>query len=254
MKKLLISGKMLVIANLLAINVHGMQKQTAEDEEVSQLSQSLAASASFSDESTDRVMPVSTSSVATMTDPFIPAPMVRVYFSPGLKEYFCELLNHEKSGIDMAFYRFTLLDVAKQIIERKRTTGIAVDLVVDTGFNTDFCDALKLFDENGIPVSKPSQRYYTSGGYETMHHKFAIFKKNLYDNEVLWTGSFNMTGAANENNWENVTLILEPETIRAFKEQFGLLKAYCVRIKNSDLIYNGLKPKSAFAKRINGIE
>ena len=43
MKKLLISGKMLVIANLLAINVHGMQKQTAEDEEVSQLSQSLAA-------------------------------------------------------------------------------------------------------------------------------------------------------------------------------------------------------------------
>ena len=116
MKKLLISGKMLVIANLLAINVHGMQKQTAEDEEVSQLSQSLAASASFSDESTDRVMPVSTSSVATMTDPFIPAPMVRVYFSPGLKEYFCELLNHEKSGIDMAFYRFTLLDVAKQII------------------------------------------------------------------------------------------------------------------------------------------
>ena len=71
---------MLVIANLLAINIYGMQKSAAVDDEVSQLSQSLEVSAPFSDESPDEVTPVSTGTVATMTDPFIPTPMVHPTF------------------------------------------------------------------------------------------------------------------------------------------------------------------------------
>ena len=56
-----------------------------------------------------------------------------------------------------------------------------------------------------------------------MHHKFAIF-----DNESIWTGSFNWTISGNTANQENVVLITNKTLAGKFKQVFNLLLKSCI--------------------------
>ena len=51
-----------------------------------------------------------------------------------------------------------------------------------------------------------------------MHNKFIIV-----DNTKLFTGSYNFTNDAENNNYENVIITDDPETVTAFREEFKRL-------------------------------
>jgi phosphatidylserine/phosphatidylglycerophosphate/cardiolipin synthase-like enzyme len=53
-----------------------------------------------------------------------------------------------------------------------------------------------------------------------MHHKFA-----LLDNELVLTGSYNWTLASEEQNYENLLILRDPEHIKIYREEFEALWA-----------------------------
>jgi len=178
-------------------------------------------------------------------------PFVRTYFSPDINNAFIKIIHDEQNGIDGAFYRLTHYHVAQHLVAQKEKKGLALEFVVDKDYEKDYCQGLKLLVQNDVPVSYPKRRHSYSAGYEVMHHKFAIFKRNQNNQKLLWTGSFNVTGAANRNNWENVTVISDPGTIDRFEEEFGRLKKSCTKIKERDCV--STKRASSFSKKMNGI-
>ena len=50
--------------------------------------------------------------------------------------------------------------------------------------------------------------------YSNMHHKFLIV------DDTVWVGSFNMTPAASERNWENILRITDEKAVKQFVEEF----------------------------------
>ena len=53
-----------------------------------------------------------------------------------------------------------------------------------------------------------------------MHHKFAIL-----DGTVVVTGSYNWTLESEEQNYENVLVLREPELVKAYGPEFEALWA-----------------------------
>ena len=179
-------------------------------------------------------------------------PFARAYVSPNLKEVLFSFINAEQESIRGAFYRITLYDIAQKLCEKQNATPkIPVTLYVDKEFTDDFCAALRLMVKNGIPIFCNIPRRNDSNGYEVMHHKFFIFNNNMYHHKLLWTGSFNITGAANKNNWENVTVTNDPAAIQIFEQEFIQLKQYSRPVTEQNLVCS--KSKSPYGRAMNCI-
>ena len=66
-------------------------------------------------------------------------------------------------------------------------------------------------------------------------------------------GSFNITGNANKNNWENVVILDDKESIAKFTKEFRILWKNGKKIPSKDFVYKGTKQKSDFSKALNNI-
>lgn len=155
--------------------------------------------------------------------------LLRAYFSPHIRDVLKMLFLNEQEEILGAQFVFTLYDLAKVWVEKK-SSGIDGALVVDyEEAISQHPEALKLLIQNGIPVVASAKSARDT--HELMHHKFFIFEKNVNDKPLVITGSFNCTGKANENNWENIMLIDDEPTINRFKEEFAHLLQDALRIK-----------------------
>ena len=126
------------------------------------------------------------------------------------------LIRKNKTTFDAALYRFNNQRLARALLDaRKRDIRIRL-----------------ILDQNRFEESKATQELLESaklafrlvhgrqGPGSKMHHKFA-----LLDNELVLTGSYNWKLVSEEQNYENLLILRDPEHIIIYREEFEALWA-----------------------------
>ena len=144
---------------------------------------------------------------------------INVHFSP---EAFTagkliELIDNARSKIYVAIYWITDEKIAEALIHAKRERNIDVQIVTDqscltTAFIKKY-EKISLLYENEIAV-------FVWIGESIMHNKFALF-----DDNIVWTGSYNWTIKADERNKENVIILEGFDIYKKYKEEFEIIKS-----------------------------
>ncbi|QKX01638.1 phospholipase D family protein [Wolbachia endosymbiont of Cruorifilaria tuberocauda] len=145
---------------------------------------------------------------------FSPCPRATVCFSP---EEDCTVpviseINKSKESISVQEYTFTLETVADALIKAKKR-GVNVKVILDKSqLHLKYSVINKLF-ANEIPVwidNKP---------------KIAHNKVIIIDNEIVITGSFNLTSTAKKGNAENLLIIRDyPELVQQYVKNWEIRK------------------------------
>jgi phosphatidylserine/phosphatidylglycerophosphate/cardiolipin synthase-like enzyme len=117
---------------------------------------------------------------------------------------------------DAALYRFTNRRLARALDEAQKR-GVRVRLVLDRGKYQESETTRRLLATGRFAFRLTHGR---DGAGSKMHHKFA-----LLDDSVLLTGSYNWTPESEEQNYENLLVLREPELIAAYRPEFEALWA-----------------------------
>lgn len=139
------------------------------------------------------------------TDVTLSNARTQVYFSPkgGCTKAIVEAITKAKSEILVQAYSFTNRDIAKAMVDaHKRKVTIAV--VLDRSNKTGKYSAASFTSHAGIPTYIDSQ------------HVIAHNKIMIIDNEIVITGSFNFTNAAEDKNAENLLIIPSKQLARIY--------------------------------------
>jgi phosphatidylserine/phosphatidylglycerophosphate/cardiolipin synthase-like enzyme len=126
------------------------------------------------------------------------------------------LIRTNKSTFDAALYRFNNQRLARAITEARKR-GIRVRIILDRSRYQESKATQELLQASGLPFRLLHGR---QGPGSKMHHKFA-----LLDDEVALTGSYNWTLASEEQNFENLLILREPDQIKVFRTEFEALWA-----------------------------
>lgn len=129
-----------------------------------------------------------------------------------IPEKLIEYIDNAKTSIHIAAFEFNLTPVAKALIEA-HGRGVEVKWVTDDehGLEADEEEdhgQFEMLDDAGISVLDDARS-------ALMHNKFIIF-----DNEIVWTGSTNLTLNGNFRNNNNVIIIHSPELAQIFEVEF----------------------------------
>jgi phosphatidylserine/phosphatidylglycerophosphate/cardiolipin synthase-like enzyme len=145
-----------------------------------------------------------------------------VFFSPDDKPttHLIAKIRNAKIRIHAAVYMLTDKRIAQALIKAKQR-NVDVQIITDYSSVKSEYGKIIMLKENHIPTfvfQIPNKSRFTP----LMHNKFAII-----DNHV-WTGSFNWTVSANQQNQENVIYTDEAAVLERYVEQFETLKSRCV--------------------------
>lgn len=123
-------------------------------------------------------------------------PTWEVYFSPrgGCTEAIIRELNKAKTTILVQAYSFTSAPIAKALLNAHKR-GIKVEVILDKSQRTQKYSSATFLFNAGIPTKIDAK------------HAIAHNKVMVVDGEIVITGSFNFTKAAEENNAENLLVI-----------------------------------------------
>ena len=127
-----------------------------------------------------------------------------------------QLIKSTGFSCDAALYRFTSDRLVRALNEAQRR-GVRVRLVLDRGKYEESETTRRLLATGRFAFRLTHGR---DGAGSKMHHKFA-----LLDNGVLLTGSYNWTPESEEQNYENLLVLREPELIAAYRPEFEALWA-----------------------------
>lgn len=121
---------------------------------------------------------------------------IDVYFSPhgGATEAIVNEINNAQAEILVQAYSFTSTTIAKALIEAKKR-GIRVEAVLDKSQRSEKYSSADFIAHAGIPT-------FIDNNHAIAHNKIIII-----DKQVLITGSFNFSKAAEERNAENLLVI-----------------------------------------------
>ena len=128
-------------------------------------------------------------------------------------------------------YMLTDKNIAEALIAAKKSKGLNIKIIVDPITAESAYGKADLLAANGIDVfvfnyekkSFPAgnnDKWFSNGAI--MHNKFAIF-----DEVLVWTGSFNWTVAANMRNSENVIITDDREIVKKYQLYFNTLLNRC---------------------------
>lgn len=158
----------------------------------------------------------------------------RVLFSPDDRptKHLVKFINEAKQSIYAAVYMITDKVIANALIKAYQR-GVDVQLIIDKSTVESPYGKGKMLASSHMPLfvfgpdatktEKDSQQKMFAGRIlAIMHNKFAIF-----DNKILWTGSFNWTRSANQQNAENVLISDEKQLIQTYARYFETLKKKC---------------------------
>jgi hypothetical protein len=190
------------------------------------------------------------------------SPIPKFCFSPGIEQFILDLIarvdaTKPNSNINGAMFHFTLYTLA-QAFANKCQEGAPTRFVVDKDYKRNYCLPLRLMAKAGVQLFCNGGVKHTQASnaeYEEMHHKFLIFN-NINDGGVfkrlLVTGSYNYTGGSEVQNYENVVIVKDEESIAAFIQQFGLLLGNSVPIGVGDCVTDKSKFKDRLTPKKNG--
>lgn len=143
----------------------------------------------------------------------------RQAFSPegGVEEAVLRAVEAARTTIDIAMFSFYSQPIAEALLKAKER-GVAVRLVLDYS-QSRIMKLDEWFSYHGIEVkllAGPDE--HGPSMFEKNHNKFMIV-----DGELLETGSFNYTGNAQENNYENANFIKDAVLLAFYNAFFQLL-------------------------------
>jgi phosphatidylserine/phosphatidylglycerophosphate/cardiolipin synthase-like enzyme len=175
--------------------------------------------------------PISQTSASSVVVPFnlISGDQIKaVFFSPDdrVHEVLSYLISQEKQHIRVAMFAFTDKMIAQNLIAAKRR-GVRVELITDASSVYGKYNKCSLLADGNIIlyVYNPQRAEQPLQG--VMHNKFFLFQDNILGRSIVWTGSFNATGAACKANRENVVVSEERVYAEKFLQEFERLKMCC---------------------------
>ncbi len=122
-------------------------------------------------------------------------------------------------SLGAALYRFTSPRLARALEDAGRR-GVRIRVVLDRNKYEESSSTRELLSGGRIPFRL---LYGRRGAGSKMHHKFAIL-----DGSVALTGSYNWTLESEEQNFENLIILREPELVEAYRQEFEALWAEAV--------------------------
>ena len=126
------------------------------------------------------------------------------------------LIEECKTSLDAALYRLNHPRLGKAL-EDAVGRGVRVRLVLDRNKYEESFATRELLSDRRIPFRL---LYGRQGPGSKMHHKFAIL-----DGRMALTGSYNWTLESEEQNYENLLILSEPENLEIFRREFEALWA-----------------------------
>jgi phosphatidylserine/phosphatidylglycerophosphate/cardiolipin synthase-like enzyme len=129
----------------------------------------------------------------------------QIYFSPngGCTKAIVAELGMAKSEVLVQAYSFTSRAIAKALLNAQKR-GVSIQVILDKSNLSDNYSAADFTAHTGIPT-------YIDAQHSIAHNKIMII-----DTEVVITGSFNFTRAAEVNNAENILVIRSKELAKIY--------------------------------------
>jgi len=134
-----------------------------------------------------------------------------VYFSPEghTQDRIIKAVDASNSTIDLAIYSLTAQEI-KSAFERAKQRGVKIRIIADSIQAKGSRSVVQALIDEGFNVKIAHGK-----GRGIMHNKFAIF-----DDRLLFTGSYNWTTNAEHSNYENSVFISDPEIITQYQKEF----------------------------------
>jgi len=139
---------------------------------------------------------------------------ITVYFSPagGCTDAIVSALGQAKQTVLVQAYSFTSAPIAKALLDASKR-NVTVKVILDKSQRTQNYSEADFLAHAGIPV-------WIDDRHAIAHNKIMIL-----DGEMVITGSFNFSKAAEEHNAENLLVIRSPELAQKYvanwKEHLG---------------------------------
>lgn len=105
-----------------------------------------------------------------------------------------ETIREARRSIHVQAYSFTSAPIAKALLQAHKR-GVRVEVILDKSNRKDKYSTADFLSNQGIPA-------FIDDAHAIAHNKVMII-----DGEIVITGSFNFTKAAEERNAENVLLV-----------------------------------------------
>ena len=134
---------------------------------------------------------------------------VQVCFSPneGCTDAIIREIDHAKTEILVQAYSFTSAPIAKALVDAHKH-GVMVQAVLDKSQRSEKYTSATFLTNAGIPT-------YIDDKHAIAHNKIMII-----DREIVITGSFNFTKAAEEKNAENVLIIRNRDLAKIYTDNW----------------------------------
>lgn len=125
---------------------------------------------------------------------------IEVFFSPhgGCTEAVVRELNAARESVLVQAYSFTSVPIAKALVEAHKR-GVKIQVILDKSQRTEKYSSATFLNNSGIPT-------FIDAAHAIAHNKVMVI-----DGQVVITGSFNFTKAAEESNAENLLVIRDTD-------------------------------------------
>jgi phosphatidylserine/phosphatidylglycerophosphate/cardiolipin synthase-like enzyme len=126
-------------------------------------------------------------------------PRVTVCFTPGenCTQTIVQTIGLAKRSIQAQAYSFTSAPIAKALLDAHKR-GVQVQVILDKSQRSDKYSSADFLANQGVSVM-------IDANHAIAHNKIIVI-----DSELVITGSFNFTKAAQQKNAENLLLIRDP--------------------------------------------
>ena len=143
------------------------------------------------------------------------SPAWQVYFSPGgnATSAIRQALDNAKTTVLVQAYSFTSAPIAEALV-RAHKRGVKVQVILDRSQRTQKYSSADFLVNSGISTR-------IDAAHAIAHNKVIII-----DNEVVITGSFNFTKAAEEKNAENLLVINHRQLAAQYTENWRRHEAH----------------------------
>jgi hypothetical protein len=137
-------------------------------------------------------------------------------FSPqgGVTQRIISGINNAQVSIDIAIYSFTS-DAVRNALINAKNRGVEIRIIADSNQASGSGSEVATLEQAGFQVKRSAGG---SGGI--MHNKYMII-----DGRTLFTGSFNWSANAEDNNFENAIFIQASPIIQKYQNDFNAIWA-----------------------------